>query len=53
MCNPGNWGIETRHREGVSYAREDSGNVTYNSVRFDGIQPTNTLDCAVSRLRYY
>ena len=52
MGNLSNWGIGTRHRERVSYSRDDSVSMIYNSVRLDGIHPTNKLDCAVSRLRY-
>jgi hypothetical protein len=52
MCNPSNWGIDTRHRERVSYSRDDSVSLMYNSVRLDAIQPTNKLDFAVSRLGY-
>jgi hypothetical protein len=37
-CKPSNWGIDTWHLEQVSDFRNDSGNVTYNSVRLDGIQ---------------
>ena len=53
MCNPSYWGIDTWHHEQVSYSRDDSVSEKYNSVMLDGINSTNKLDCAVSRLRYH
>jgi hypothetical protein len=35
-CNPSEWGTNTWHRLQISYSRDDSGNVTYNAVAFDG-----------------
>jgi hypothetical protein len=37
-CNPRNWSTNTWHHVQVSYSRDDSGNVTYQSVWFDGAQ---------------
>jgi hypothetical protein len=41
-CNIHDWSIDTWHHVQVSYARDNSGNVTYNSVWLDGVeQPIN------------
>jgi hypothetical protein len=37
-CNPRTWSINTWHHVQVSYSRDDSGNVTYQSVWLDGAQ---------------
>jgi hypothetical protein len=37
-CNPRNWSTNTWHRVQISYSRDNSGNVTYKSVWFDGVQ---------------
>lgn len=37
-CNPQAWSANTWHHIQVSYSRDDSGNVTYKSVWFDGVQ---------------
>jgi hypothetical protein len=41
-CNVQNWSIQVWHHVQVSYSRDDSGNVTYNSVWLDDVeQPIN------------
>jgi hypothetical protein len=35
-CNPGKWTRDTWHHIQISVSRDDSGNVTYHSVWFDG-----------------
>jgi len=35
-CNPSNWQTNTWHHVQISYSRDDSGNVTYQSVWLDG-----------------
>lgn len=35
-CNPRNWAIDAWHHVQVLYSRDDSGNVTYQSVWLDG-----------------
>ena len=35
-CNPRDWATDTWHHVQVTYARDDAGNVTYQSVWFDG-----------------
>jgi hypothetical protein len=41
-CNVKNWSRNTWHHVQISYSRDDSGNVTYNSVTLDGVeQPIN------------
>ncbi len=41
-CNPRSWGRNAWHHVQVSYARTDSGNITYHSVWLDGKeQPIN------------
>jgi hypothetical protein len=41
-CNIQNWSVNTWHHLQVSYSRDDSGNVTYNSVWLDSTeQPIN------------
>jgi len=35
-CNPQSWATNTWHHVQVSYSRDNSGNVTYKSVWFDG-----------------
>jgi hypothetical protein len=37
-CNPREWSTDTWHHVQVSYSRDDSGNVTYKSVWFDGAE---------------
>jgi hypothetical protein len=37
-CNPRNWTPNTWHHIQVSYSRDDSGNVTYQSVWLDGTE---------------
>jgi len=39
-CNPRQWTTNTWHHIQVSYSRDDSGNVTYQSVWFDGAEST-------------
>lgn len=35
-CNPRNWSVNTWHHIQISYSRDSSGNITYQSVWFDG-----------------
>ena len=37
-CNPGDWTTDTWHHVQVTYMRDDAGNVTYQSVWFDGAE---------------
>lgn len=37
-CNPRNWVRNVWHHIQVAYSRDDSGNVTYKYVTFDGVQ---------------
>jgi len=37
-CNPRNWTANTWHHVQVWYSHDDSGNVTYHSVWFDGVE---------------
>jgi hypothetical protein len=37
-CNPRNWATDTWHHVQISFARDDAGNVTYNSVWLDGTE---------------
>jgi hypothetical protein len=37
-CNPRNWARNTWHHIQIAYSRDDSGNVTYKYVTFDGVQ---------------
>lgn len=37
-CNPQAWSANTWHHIQISYSRDNSGNVTYKSVWFDGAQ---------------
>lgn len=37
-CNVANWTPNTWHHLQISYSRDSSGNVTYNSVWLDGVQ---------------
>jgi hypothetical protein len=37
-CDPRAWSANTWHHVQISYARDDSGNVTYESVWFDGAE---------------
>ena len=37
-CNISNWTLNTWHHVQIGYTRDDSGNVTYESVWFDGVQ---------------
>lgn len=37
-CNPQNWAPNTWHHVQVTYSRDNSGNVTYQSVWLDGVQ---------------
>lgn len=39
-CNPRNWATDTWHHVQISYMRDDSGNVTYNTVWLDGTAQT-------------
>jgi hypothetical protein len=39
-CNPHQWKTNTWHHIQISYFRDDSGNVTYQSVWFDGAEST-------------
>jgi len=39
-CNPHQWSTNTWHHIQISYFRDDSGNVTYQSVWFDGAEST-------------
>jgi len=45
-CNPSKWTRDTWHHIQISTSRDDSGNVTYHSVWFDGVEsPINqTVD---------
>jgi len=37
-CNPSKWARDTWHHIQISTSRDDSGNVTYHSVWFDGVE---------------
>lgn len=37
-CNPESWAPNTWHHVQISYSRDGSGNITYNSVWFDGTE---------------
>jgi len=37
-CNPAKWTADTWHHIQISYSRDDVGNVTYESVWFDGVE---------------
>jgi hypothetical protein len=37
-CNPANWTPDTWHHIQISYSRDSVGNVTYESVWFDGVE---------------
>lgn len=37
-CNPREWSTGVWHNIKISYSRDDSGNVTYGSVWFDGVE---------------
>jgi hypothetical protein len=37
-CNPRSWSTNTWHHEQIGYSRDNSGNVTYDSAWFDGVQ---------------
>lgn len=37
-CNPANWTPNAWHHVQISYSRDDSGNVTYQSVWLDGLE---------------
>ncbi len=37
-CNPQNWAKNVWHHIQIAYSRDDSGNVTYKYVTFDGVQ---------------
>lgn len=37
-CNVQNWSTQTWHHLQVSYSRDNSGNVTYNSVWLDNVE---------------
>jgi hypothetical protein len=37
-CNPAKWARDTWHHIQISTSRDDSGNVTYHSVWFDGVE---------------
>lgn len=49
-CNPASWTRDTWHHIQISTSRDDSGNVTYHSVWFDGVEaPINqTVNSAFS-----
>lgn len=49
-CNPAKWTRNTWHHIQISYSRDDAGNVTYQSVWFDGVEsPINqTVNSAFS-----
>lgn len=43
-CNPSKWARDTWHHVQISTSRDDSGNVTYHSVWFDGVEsPINQM----------
>jgi hypothetical protein len=37
-CNPADWTPNEFHHVQISYSRDNNGNVTYNSVWFDGVE---------------
>jgi len=37
-CNPANWATNTWHHLQITYSRDTSGNVTYQSVWLDGVE---------------
>jgi hypothetical protein len=37
-CNPHSWSTNTWHHVQINYSRDDSGNVTYKAVWFDGAE---------------
>jgi hypothetical protein len=37
-CNPRDWTTDTWHHLQITYSRDDAGNVTYQSVWFDGAE---------------
>ncbi len=37
-CNPRNWSTDTWHHVQITYSRDEYGNVTYQSVWFDGVE---------------
>jgi hypothetical protein len=37
-CNPASWTRDTWHHIQIQTSRDDSGNVTYHSVWFDGVE---------------
>jgi hypothetical protein len=37
-CNPRNWSSNAWHRVQMSYWRDGTGNVTYGSIWFDGVE---------------
>ena len=37
-CNPRSWSTNSWHHVQIAYSRDDSGNVTYQYVKFDGAQ---------------
>lgn len=39
-CNPRAWSTDSWHHVQVAYSRDDAGNVTYESVWFDGAEQT-------------
>lgn len=39
-CNPRSWGVNAWHHLQIAMSRDDSGNVTYQSVTLDGAQQT-------------
>jgi hypothetical protein len=39
-CNPRHWSTNTWHHVQINYSRDDSGNVTYESVWLDGAKST-------------
>lgn len=52
-CNPMNWSTDTWHHIQISTSRDDSGNVTYHSVFFDGVEyPINKTVMSDFQLRW-
>jgi hypothetical protein len=37
-CNPQSWATDTWHHVQISYSRDTTGNITYNSVWLDGTE---------------
>jgi hypothetical protein len=47
-CNPRNWATGVWHHVQIAYSRDNSGNVTYKYVTFDGVQKwlNETVPCS-------